>query len=367
MARLIGNDEHISDAANNADSFRVLRGRVSVLKKAPDARLMPYLELAGFGGARWRPETHTFHFPCGECTVTLEDVALQVGLPIDGSPVTGVSSFTDPAALCYQLLGDSPGDGESYFSGIKFTWLKAKIGQLSANATEGELMCDARAYIMHMVGAVLMPDANGDNVHLMYLPLLADLSTTRSYSWSFAVLAMLYLELCRATNSNVFDIGGCLILLQSWAHYRLPFWHPWTIRPGIGKSYDVPIYRLMIEQYAREGFIWMPYRRPKITNVVPLSAYVDSHIWCTNAPIINFNVVEWYHGDRVLRQFGCIQPIPDPPCQVGEVHGMTKRGRFQLDWGIKHRKFVALWNDRLRRIPQMVMATDPQPSLEYIQ
>ncbi|XP_012477724.2 protein MAINTENANCE OF MERISTEMS-like [Gossypium raimondii] len=359
MARLIRNDEHISDAANNEDSFRLLRARVSVLKKAPDARLMSYLELAGFGSValirssdlhfdllsalveRWHPETHTFYFPCGECTVTLEDVALQLGLPIDGSPVTGVSSFTDPAALCYQLLGDSPGNGESYFSGIKFTWLKAKIGQLSATATEGELMCVARAYIMHMVGAVLMPDTNGDSVHLMYLSLLADLFTARSYSWGSAVLAMLYRELCRATKPDVRDIGECLILLQSWALYRLPFLasishqpylYPlplrWIVRPGIEKSYDVPIYRLMIEQYAREGFIWMPYRRPEITNVVPSSAYVDSHIWCTNALIINFNVVEWYHGDRVLRQFGCIQPIPDPPCQLGEVHGMTKRGRF---------------------------------------
>ncbi|MFQ6651982.1 hypothetical protein Gotur_024071 [Gossypium turneri] len=100
---------------------------------------MPYLELAGFGSValiwssdlhfdilsalveRWRPETHTFHLPCGECTVTLEDVALQLGLPIDGSPVTGVSAFTDPAALCYQLLGESLEDGESYFFGIKFT------------------------------------------------------------------------------------------------------------------------------------------------------------------------------------------------------------------------------------------------------
>ncbi|MFQ6656377.1 hypothetical protein Gotur_026502 [Gossypium turneri] len=202
---------------------------------------MPYLELAGFGSValiwssnlrfdllsalveRWRPETHTFHFPCEECTVTLEDVVLQLGLPIDGSLVTGVSSFTDPAALCYQLLGDSPGDSESYFFGIKFTWLKAKIGQLSANATECELMCAARAYIMHMVGAVLMPDANGDNVHLIYLPWLADLPTARSYSWGSAVLAMLYRELCRATNPNVSDIDGCLILLQSWALYRLPF------------------------------------------------------------------------------------------------------------------------------------------------
>ncbi|MFQ6661405.1 hypothetical protein Gotur_029582 [Gossypium turneri] len=103
---------------------------------------MPYLEQAGFGSAaliqtfdlrydllsalveRWRPETHTFHFPCGECTVTLEDVALQLGLPINGSPVTGVTSFTDLTALCYQLIGDSPNDDESNFTSLKFTWLK---------------------------------------------------------------------------------------------------------------------------------------------------------------------------------------------------------------------------------------------------
>ncbi|XP_016694422.2 protein MAINTENANCE OF MERISTEMS-like [Gossypium hirsutum] len=294
-----------------------------------------YLELAGFGSValirssdlqfdllsalveRWRSETHTFHFLCGECTVTLEDVAVQLGLPVDGSPVTGLSSLTDPAAVCYQLLGESPED---------------------ATASEGELMCAARAYIMHMIGALLMPDANGDSVHLSYLPLLGDLSTARSYSWGLAVLATLYKELCRATEPQVKDIGGCLILLQSWALYQMPFLarvshqpylYPlplrWTTRPGIGKSNDVPIYRMRIEQHAREGFIWMPYRRPKIVNVVPPSALVDSHTWCTNTPIINFNIVEWYHGDRVLRQFGCIQPIPDSPCQLGEDHGLTKR------------------------------------------
>ncbi|MFQ6634872.1 hypothetical protein Gotur_010507 [Gossypium turneri] len=188
---------------------------------------MSYLEQAGFGLAalirssdlrydllsalveRWRPETHTFHFPCGECTVTLEDVVMQLGLPIDGSPVTGVSSFTDPAALCYELLGDSLGDSETNFTGLEFAWLKGS-----------------------------------------------------------AVLAVLYRELYRVTNPDVVDMGGCLPLLQSWALYRMPFLasvshqpyvypllNRWSARSGIGRSYTVPIYRLMIEQYARKGFI----------------------------------------------------------------------------------------------------------------
>ncbi|MFQ6655416.1 hypothetical protein Gotur_025986 [Gossypium turneri] len=139
----------------------------------------------------------------------------------------------------------------------------------------------------------------------MYLPLLADLSSVSSYSWGSAVLAVLYRELCRTTNPDVVDMGRCLTLL-----YRKVTHCP-----------DIPTHDRTV----------CPER-----DVVPSSAYAHSHIWCTNAPIINFNVVEWYHGDRVLRQFGCIQHIPDPPCEVGAVHGMNKRGKPQLDWGIKH-------------------------------
>jgi hypothetical protein len=31
---------------------------------------------------RWRPETHSFHLPCGEMIVTLENVAMILGLSI---------------------------------------------------------------------------------------------------------------------------------------------------------------------------------------------------------------------------------------------------------------------------------------------
>ncbi|KAL4276542.1 uncharacterized protein DS421_20g697450 [Arachis hypogaea] len=38
---------------------------------------------------RWRPESHTFQLPCGEMTITLQDVAYHLELGIDGDPVCG--------------------------------------------------------------------------------------------------------------------------------------------------------------------------------------------------------------------------------------------------------------------------------------
>ncbi|XP_066162566.1 uncharacterized protein [Oryza sativa Japonica Group] len=36
---------------------------------------------------RWRPETHTFHLPCGEMAPTLQDVSYLLGLPLAGAAV----------------------------------------------------------------------------------------------------------------------------------------------------------------------------------------------------------------------------------------------------------------------------------------
>ena len=80
------------------------RRREAILHRtiALDDRIIPLLLQAGFYGVarlgfisldwqlitafveRWRPETHTFHLPQGECTITLQDITVLVGLPIDG-------------------------------------------------------------------------------------------------------------------------------------------------------------------------------------------------------------------------------------------------------------------------------------------
>ena len=71
---------------------------------------------------RWRTETHTFHFPHGETTTTLQNVALQLGLKIDGLPVTGFIT-DDIRVVCQTLLGETPPD--KYVKGkmIYLTWL----------------------------------------------------------------------------------------------------------------------------------------------------------------------------------------------------------------------------------------------------
>ncbi|XP_016704176.1 protein MAIN-LIKE 2-like [Gossypium hirsutum] len=180
MGSLINNDNHISSIINDMDPYRALRGRVNSAGFLPDECLMPYSELVGFGSAalirtfdlrynlisalvkRWHPKTHTFHLLCG--TITLQDVALQLGLPIDGNAVTGVSSISRSAALCYDLLGRSPNEGK--FTGLKFSWLKANFEHLPSTANEWEVMHVVRAYIMHLIGGVLMLDANGNKLRV---------------------------------------------------------------------------------------------------------------------------------------------------------------------------------------------------------
>src|SRR5438105_10885226 len=48
---------------------------------------------------RWRPETHTFHLPCGEMAPTLQDVAYLLGLPL-------VSDVVGPCVVPPTWLND---------------------------------------------------------------------------------------------------------------------------------------------------------------------------------------------------------------------------------------------------------------------
>ncbi|XP_014511747.1 protein MAIN-LIKE 1-like [Vigna radiata var. radiata] len=130
---------------------------------------------------RWRIETHTFHLPLGETAVSLEDVALQLGLPIEGNVVTIISSR--PLTLfCQQLLGHVPLENTIRGNKIKLSWLNNTFRQLPHDAPDEVVEQYARAYLLLIIGNILIKDTFASMVHLMYLPVLADLQMVVNYS-----------------------------------------------------------------------------------------------------------------------------------------------------------------------------------------
>jgi hypothetical protein len=181
---------------------------------------------------RWRTETHTFHLPTGECTITLEDVALQLGLPINGRPITGASSV-DWDEKCQELLGQIPPENQMVGQSVKLKWLKDTFADIPSNATTEQVKMHCRAYMLRLIGGLIIPDKSGNRVHLMYLPLLKNLERVKRYSWGSACLANLYRQMCRATAPSYKCMGGCTLLLQSWVWYRMPFLAPQCSRPPL--------------------------------------------------------------------------------------------------------------------------------------
>lgn len=85
---------------------------------------------------RWKPKKHTFHLPCDECTIILEDVQLQLGLPVDGLLVTGSAHATDWVGACGELLGLVP---ETIYGGqIEMSCLRRNFRRMDKDSIEVE-------------------------------------------------------------------------------------------------------------------------------------------------------------------------------------------------------------------------------------
>ncbi|KAG8501045.1 hypothetical protein CXB51_003142 [Gossypium anomalum] len=247
---------------------------------------------------RWRLETYTFHLPCGECTITLEDVHLQVGLPLDGYAVTGFASSTDWEAMCYELLGAIP---DKINGGrIEMGWLRDTFPEPNNDSTELERIRYARAYILEMIEGYLMTNLSRNLVHLRWLLKLVDFRAAGELSWGSTMLATLYKEMRGATRPNKAKIGGCLSLLQSRARFRFPFLcprvdHPYTFllitRWNHSASYvEIPTsledIRLLLDQRSEAEFQWTPYEDPAIWAVIPHEFFQNPNVWHVNVPLV---------------------------------------------------------------------------------
>ena len=104
---------------------------------------------------RWHPETHTFYLPLGECTISVEDVNIQLGLPVDGLPMIG-RTRQDWHQVCFDLLGVVPPANKLKSCRLNLAWLGQQFFELPLDADIIAIQRYARAYILHLMGGVCM-------------------------------------------------------------------------------------------------------------------------------------------------------------------------------------------------------------------
>ncbi|RYR74158.1 hypothetical protein Ahy_A02g008787 [Arachis hypogaea] len=285
---------------------------------------------------RWRPETHTFHLPIGECTVTLEDVVVILGLPTNGLPVTGMtlSSFEALEGECFHQFGVAPRKADCRGSGIKLTWLrnlKERIQLTDENSMQRYVKC----HIMLLLGTILLGDKS----------------------------------LCRASRFDCKEIDGPLTLLLAWFWIRLPYlapstreprsfplanrWRNWERGDNRYRYLSLAHFRKALDEVQEGQFVWVAYGVDRIDpGIIPEDILMHAVVWSATVPLISFESIEWHATDRIRRQFGFVQGVPPQEWNLGRAHGETLAGPKNLDWATapSHSCWIMQWTNKYNNV-----------------
>ncbi|CAK8563590.1 unnamed protein product [Lathyrus sativus] len=305
---------------------------------------------------RWRPETHTFHLPTGECTITLEDVSMLLGLRVNGKAANGPTQVGGDVYM--EHLGVEPTTSDKHKGYVKIVWLQTTLARLrqKARPTDKENLQHAKIYILLLIAKVLMPDKSHNYMHSSWIPLVGDLDKCRRYSWGSACLATLYRHMCKACMVGVKSIGGCVLLLSVWTYWRIPLiapespataHHPYAtrfVRRGMAYQNNprhyVRGFRFALDRLRANDFIWRPYPS------YPECVLQDSQIWSATTSIISFHIVEMHQADRVKLQFGFQQDIPPQPRCLRQQHETDMPNTWGDHWRNINKEENNEWRNR---------------------
>nr|AAX95176.1 transposon protein, putative, mutator sub-class [Oryza sativa Japonica Group]ABA92383.1 transposon protein, putative, Mutator sub-class [Oryza sativa Japonica Group] len=257
---------------------------------------------------RWRPETHTFHLPCGE------------------------------------------------------------VEQLQEEADEYSYSRCLEAYLLWLFGWVMFCGGHGHAVDkglVHYARSITDAAVGEvpQWSWGSALLAALYRALCESCTKTdpSATFGGCPLFLSIWAAERIAIGRPevdqhayeeslyeeqpevdyptmgtlWCRRQRrwahvqVRRSY--PEFVMEFDRLLPTDVVWEPYSATATQARAPLGLSTlctrDQAYWMTTVPMVFDICVEPHAPFRVMRQFGFRQPFPVPfPTTVpAAVHGYSRK------------------------------------------
>ncbi|KAK4275528.1 hypothetical protein QN277_018593 [Acacia crassicarpa] len=325
---------------------------------------------------RWRRETNTFHLNVGEMTVTLKDVALLLGLAIDGDPVIGIT-HTTCISVCEKYLGRAPESGYTSGGMVKLSWLKEFFSFCPDDASKEVIEQHTRAYLLYLVGSTIFSTTTGNKVPVMYLPLFENFERCGRYAWGAAALAFLYRALGNASLKTQSTISGCLTLLQCWScfhlnigrpklnqdlmHDRFPFVLRWKGKQSSPTANrDVVFYRKALDSLKPCDVEWLPYRNMD-SMMIPEHIKSTLIIGRSKTMLICFDKAERHLPNRCLRQYGMLQSIPE------DVERWERKSRG-VDGGVDlSGKMEAELNEWMDRRLHIVDGDEGVDESEYMQ
>ena len=171
-----------------------------------------YLGLLRALAERWWDTTDTFHFPCGEMTVTPAELTLLTGVRFGPRPL---AFYEDAGAISderlEELLGVVPNRPNGY---IARRWLHDALdchhnGVVALYSPEQT----ARLCLLLIAGCSFW-HSRRDTIDLSILRSLEDLTILDEYSWGGAILCVMYQEMTDLSRGAFRSLGGTHVIWE---------------------------------------------------------------------------------------------------------------------------------------------------------
>ncbi|CAI9094509.1 OLC1v1030262C1 [Oldenlandia corymbosa var. corymbosa] len=273
---------------------------------------------------RWRPETHTFHLPFGEATITLQDVEVLLGLRVDGLPVTGDHTMPEGGWVAYL---------ERMF-GFRFQTEESK---LTSSPHEAHLE-RARCFVGWLVCGLLFSNTTRnsfplDLVHFLHTPEICS-----EYSWG-------YYRLCDSSSAK--DTGW---EAQS---FSLPMGTRWSREKEVQgiTRFNLAAYRDQLAVLAESDFVWMPYTT--LLGRIARVCLEGQGIWRSQTWLICGDVVAPQNPSREITSL-----LKRKPFRGSDRRWIQQLGIYLQVWNDHHGRLVGTDDDyvgELRADPEYLL------------
>ena len=166
---------------------------------------------------RWWDTTNTFHFPCGELTVTPAELTVLTGVRFGSRQLEFYDDWRSLSdERLEELLGIIPSRESCY---VTRKWVRDSLSAHYAMSSGLYTPTQAARLCVLLIVGCSFWHTRRDTVDLGILRSLEDMAVVDEYNWGGAMLCMMYREMSDLSRGVVTSFGGTYVI---WEVLLLP-------------------------------------------------------------------------------------------------------------------------------------------------